>query len=196
MPSKIHMAPQKYYHIFNRGNNRQLLFKEHDNYRYFLQLAKRHVGSSVDFFAFVLLPDHFHFLIRVKPQEELEKLGITDAPKLSRKFANWFSTYAKAFNKRYNQVSSVFEDRFERIEVDSDNYLSYLVYYIHSNPEKHQLIDNYKDWEHSSYSTFQTTNQSKLILKDEVIDWFGSIDEFNEFHNTAHAQWTYLERQP
>ncbi len=60
-----------YYHIYNRGIDSCNLFKEPDNYEYFLSLYDKYISSLADTFAWVLMPNHFHFLIRLKEDAEV-----------------------------------------------------------------------------------------------------------------------------
>ena len=56
----------QYYHLYNRGNNKEALFKEGRNYYYFLDLYKKYIYPMADLYAYCLLPTHFHFIIRIK----------------------------------------------------------------------------------------------------------------------------------
>ncbi len=70
MTSPTPLQYGQYYHIYNRGNNRENLFYEERNYRYFLKLYARHVQPVVDTFAYCLLHNHFHSLVYIKTEEE------------------------------------------------------------------------------------------------------------------------------
>ena len=65
------METGTFYHYFNRGNNRENLFKEEANYNYFLQLLKKHITPVVDVYSYCLLPNHFHLVIKTKELEQL-----------------------------------------------------------------------------------------------------------------------------
>ena len=65
------LAPEQFYHIFNRTNNRETLFYDHQDHRYFLKQYKRFVAPYVHTHAFCLIPNHFHFAIRIKSAKEL-----------------------------------------------------------------------------------------------------------------------------
>jgi len=54
------------YHIYNQGNNRQLLFFNRENYLYFLQKIRMHLLPYADLLAYCLMPNHFHFMVEVK----------------------------------------------------------------------------------------------------------------------------------
>ena len=69
-----HIVPMEYgkfYHICNRGVNREDLFRNDDNYRYFLKLYAKHVEPVADTFAWCLLKNHFHLLVRIKEEHEI-----------------------------------------------------------------------------------------------------------------------------
>lgn len=60
------LLPGHYYHIYNRGNNGETLFREDRNYRYFLQLYAKHIAPVAETYAYCLMPNHFHFLVQVR----------------------------------------------------------------------------------------------------------------------------------
>ena len=65
------LVPDNFYHIYNRGINSCDLFREMENYEYFLWLFDKHLKLMYDTFSWVLMPNHFHFLIKVKTKEEI-----------------------------------------------------------------------------------------------------------------------------
>lgn len=67
----------KYYHIYNRGNNGENLFIAERNYAYFLNLYAKHIGPVAETFAYCLLRNHFHLLIRIKNDQKFPDSGIT-----------------------------------------------------------------------------------------------------------------------
>jgi REP element-mobilizing transposase RayT len=72
MSNPIPLQHGKYYHIYNRGNNRENIFFEERNYRYFLQLYAKYIQPIADTYAYCLLYNHFHVLVRIKSIEELQ----------------------------------------------------------------------------------------------------------------------------
>ena len=60
-----------FYHIYNRGINRERIFVEETNYEYFLKLIKKHILAIADIYAYCLLNNHFHLLVRIKSEKEL-----------------------------------------------------------------------------------------------------------------------------
>jgi REP element-mobilizing transposase RayT len=186
MPEKLQFDP--IYHIYNRGNNRENLFRSRENYLYFLKLFSEHVAPVVVVFAYCLLPNHFHFLLRLKSREEI--LGNPDLtgfwkPVRSNRphqpFSNCFNAYTKAFNNRYQRTGALFERPFGRKLVDSPRYFNNLVVYIHRNPQKHGLVDDFRDWPYSSYEAVLSEKPTQ-IARAAVLDWFGTRADFCHSH--------------
>lgn len=188
----VPLQPGVYYHIYNRGNNRENLFLENRNYPYFLNLYAKHIEPVADTYAYNLMRNHFHLSVRIKTEEEwiktsqvLETCEVSDAKKKkfdpSQNFSNFFNAYAKSINKGYGRTGSLFEERFGRIPVLDDSYFATLIFYIHYNPQKHRFVDDFRDWQWSSYHTLVGTGKTRL-KRDEVLNFFGNVDEFKKFH--------------
>ena len=107
MTSPSPLRLDTYYHIFNRGNNRQNIFLETRNYDYFLKLYGKYIDPVVETFAYCLLRNHFHILIRTRTVEEQKRIFVDShfPPKFnqdfqplepSRQFSHFFNAYAKA----------------------------------------------------------------------------------------------------
>jgi hypothetical protein len=179
MPSPAAIVPDCYYHIYNRGNNRGNIFKEHRNYEYFMRQYWKHAEPIADTFAYCLLMNHFHILIRTKPAEILERIPRGHKPGLI--LGNFFNGYAKAINKAYNRTGSLFENPFERRPVLSLAHLQNLVCYIHRNPQRHGIVPDFRQYSYSSYPLFIQDNPTPLKTKT-VLDWFGGYDNFYIAH--------------
>lgn len=187
------------YHIFNRGNNRDNLFIEERNYAYFLQLYTRYIPPVAITYAYCLLRNHFHLLVRIKSPEEQEASWKkpTRSPMQvpftiknpSQQFGNLFNAYTKAINKRFQRTGSLFENPFERIEITTQSHLLHLVAYIHCNPQKHGLIDDFRSWPYSSYHQLNSQDP-ELAETSEVLSWFGGVDAFHEYHDNPDLETT------
>ena len=128
------------YHIFNRGNNSEKIFFEEENYRYFLKLLKKYIVPVADIYAYCLLQNHFHFLVRIKEKKEIDfqklKYSTVDKPievSASRQFSHFLNAYSQAINKKFGRTGSLFEKRFERKEITDENYLRQVILYINNN---------------------------------------------------------------
>jgi REP element-mobilizing transposase RayT len=144
-------------------------------------------------FAYCLLPNHFHFALRTRTEEEQEayhreQIGpfLENGPifKLrdpSRAFNNLFIAYSRAFNKATNRTGALFERPFERKIVDNHRYLMTLIAYIHHNPQKHGFVDNFRDWPWTSYGAVLSDKPTKLN-RDEVLAWYDGRSHFIDAH--------------
>ncbi|MCW3125787.1 MAG: hypothetical protein JWO03_1445 [Bacteroidetes bacterium] len=182
----IKLLENQYYHIFNRGNNKENVFIQAKNYSYFLKRYDYYLSEYIDTFAYCLLPNHFHLLIRVKPYSQfplqtktLKKLENDE--KVSEQFRLLFMSYAKSINIQEDRVGSLFQKNFRRKLVDNEKYFSHLVYYIHANPQLHGICEDFRVYEHSSYERILSDRSSKLF-KEEVLKWFGSKEAYTAFH--------------
>lgn len=167
------------YHIYNRGNNKENIFKEEKNYHYFLGLMEKHLLSVADIYCYCLLKNHFHLLLRIKDPDFIAE-KYRNKPYLP--FSHLFNSYSKSINKAYNRTGSLFQEHFHRKRVSDEKYLKQLVAYIHLNPEKHKFCDNYKDYPYSSYSAY--ISKAKLFIdKEYIMNFFGTYQNFEFWHN-------------
>jgi len=194
------------YHVYNRGINSCNIFKEDDNYRYFLSLYEKYVDPIAETYAWVLMPNHFHFLVRVNaapaataattPVRVLNPDGGSSSGSTigtpSQQLSKLFNSYAQAFNKRFARHGSLFERPFKRKIVKDDNYLRQLVLYIHNNPVHHGFCDDPEDYPWSSYQTCITEKPTKL-KRDTVIKLFNDKANFIYMHNEK-MEITKIER--
>jgi len=173
----------KYYHLFNRGINSCDLFTEKTNYEYFLNLYNRYIDQIADTYAFVLMKNHFHFLVRIKDKQDFPGFGNSEDLKPPyRYFSNLFNAYCKAFNKKYSRTGSLFEKNVHRKRIDNQEYLKQVLLYIHNNPVHHRFCVRPEDYPWSSYKT-NIAIQSTKLKKDAVIGWFDNIGNFKYYHN-------------
>jgi putative transposase len=152
MPSRrIPLQAGNFYHIYNRGNNRQNIFfvgvasqyENRENYLHFLRLMREHlVTNGVDLLAYCLMPNHYHFLVYLRDEN------------LSAAMHRLSVAYTKAINKRFNRSGALFQGRFQSIHVNDTNYLIHLAHYIHLNPVAAGFVDRSEEWEFSSYSEY------------------------------------------
>ena len=183
----------KYYHLFNRGINGENIFREERNYIFFLEKWKTYLSPVFETFAYCLLKNHFHFLIRIK-EEEIKiqnKEGIEYIADPSRQLSHMLNSYAQAFNKTHHRTGSLFESPIKRKLVDDETYLLKLVSYNHFNPQKHQFENDFRIYPHSSYHRIISGENSFLNSK-EVIEWFGDISNFIFFHDSYEEEKEFL----
>ena len=175
MKSEV-LEKDHYYHIYNRGINSCKIFLNEDNYSYFIRLFIKHLVPYVTVYAYCLLNNHFHFVIRVDAKPEI----------VSQKFSNFFNAYVKAFNNAHNRTGALFERPFKRIRLDSEHYLRNLIVYVNTNPAKHDILYNFEDYSFSSYH--QTViNNSQIISPGEVLNLFDDLENFKYVHQAKRT---------
>lgn len=191
------------YHIYNRGNNREKLFRSKKCYQYFLKLCRRHILPVAEIQAWCLLPNHYHFLALIRTEEEQYKYyrqGLKETEvatqfkrrNASRGFANAFSTYAMAINRTYNRTGSLFQDRFKRKEVCHPGYQTHLINYIHFNPAKHRIVAEAMDYPWSSIAAYLEGQVDPVLgckprqVFDSGRDYVEQFSKFtrNEFYSS------------
>ena len=188
------------YHVYNRTNNRELLFLSSENYLFFLRKYDDYLHSILDTFSWCLLPNHFHLLVRVKTEADIckfiqakeyklqttteklfldKKLLLTEL--VERAFKRFFQSYSQAFNKMYNRQGNLFYKPFKRIKVDRDSQFTQAVVYIHANPLKQQLVKDFCLDKWSSWKSLLSESPTRLLRK-ELLEWFGGKDLFIQTH--------------
>jgi len=195
MSKPISLEYGNYYHIYNRGNNRENIFIEKRNYRYFLNLYAKYIEPVTNTYAYCLLPNHFHFLVRIKAISEQEEDKNAISFKASQQFSNLFNAYTKAINRSYQRTGSLFQRPFARIQITSQKYFNRLVIYIHQNPQKHSLVEDFRNWPYSSYHALLSRKPTRL-QRNDVLTWFGSAKNIETSHQKKIAQYQVAELVP
>lgn len=140
MPSKnINRVnvPDSYYHIYARGGNKNTIFYDDADYKYFLKLFDRYLATEpvinktggiypsyvdqVELLAYCIMSNHFHFLIYQ-----------VNVPYLEKFMKSIMTSYGMYFNLRYKRTGHVFESRYKSIRIDQESYLQHITRYIHN----------------------------------------------------------------
>ena len=173
----------QYFHIYNRGVNSEDLFKEKKNYYYFLQQYILYCSEALETYAYCLLKNHFHLLAYVKKNIEVPRKNGEGMFRLnaSKQLSHFFNSYAQSINKMYDRTGPLFESPFERKLIDNDSYLASAICYCHHNPQLHGFVNDFKDWEFSSYHAI-IDNDNTFVSSQKVTDLFGGSTRFKEAH--------------
>lgn len=175
------LCVDKFYHIYNHAVASENLFITKDDYILFLRKYEKIASPYFNVYSYCLMPNHFHFLIKVKSIEELDILGLKKSDNihnfLSQKLGNFFNSYTKSYNIIHNRKGGLFIDSFKRISIDSEMYLRKLIIYIHNNPVNHGFVQKPENWIYSSFKNI-FYNSKKKIEYISVIDWFGDKENY------------------
>jgi len=168
---KVIFVQGGYYHLYNRGADRQLIFRSDENYRFLLKRVKNYADEwLVSVIAYCLMPNHYHFVLRQDG----------DSP-LSNFAQAVFNSYTKAFNKMYDRSGTLFEGPFQAIAVTEEVYLTHLCRYVHRNPLEAHLVVNPNDWPYSNYSEWIDQREGTLVDREFVRDRFATPEAYIKF---------------
>jgi len=154
------------YHILSRGNERRDIFSDDDDCQAFLSVLKEMSERfEVDLFAYVLMRNHYHLLIR------------TNQPNLSKSMQWAGTTYTRRFNVKHSRSGHLFQGRFKSFIVQNDAYLTQLSCYIHRNPLRAGLVSRLADYHWSSYRAYAyKANHADWLKKVLILSQFGGQD--------------------
>ncbi len=191
---KVPLEADQFFHIFNHANGSEQLFRNDDNYAYFLKKYHKHIVPIADTYAYCLMPNHFHLLVKIKPLTTLTKFETLAKYKnvsdfLSKQFSNWFSSYAQSYNVVYKRKGNLFMRPFGRIKIGTSQYLQNVLCYIHQNPVHHFFVRQPEDWKYSSYTAFYSSSKT-LLQRDEVVQWFDDKENFRYVHEQSTEKYS------
>ena len=196
----------EFYHIYNRGNSKQKIFHDKEDYRHFVGLLFacnsvnnfRSYGlnkgeSPFDFErgnllvsigAYTLMPNHFHILVTE-----------TENGSISKFMQKLTTAYVMYYNKKYQRTGSLFEGKFKSQYLNTDRYLKYIFSYIHLNAvklidkdwkekgikNKKETLDYLDNYEYSSYVDYKGNErlQNKILNYKAFPVYFNSKKEFS-----------------
>lgn len=158
MPRGARLAfPNAFYHVFNRGINKQPIFINDQDYWFFLEKL-RQLQSKYDHsvYAYCLMPNHFHLSLRTR------KVSVS---KIMSSLATSYSIY---FNRTYGHFGSIFQNRFKSILIENDHYFLALARYIYLNPVKSSLVSDPLDYPYSSIREALKKEPLKILNQDQA----------------------------
>jgi putative transposase len=208
------LVPDTSFHIFNHANGFDNVFKEAENYRFFLEKYQLHIAPIAETYAYCLMPNHFHLVVRIRKREVIENLirnknnslvvntsnsntskvlnfgSVTDneiEKFLSKQFANLFSSYTQSFNKVYHRMGSLFIKNFKREPIADKTHFFNAIVYTHRNPIHHGFCKGFEEWPYSSYPGI-IYGVEGIVENDKMLKMAGSIDDFIELHKINLAR--------
>lgn len=164
----------EYYHVYNRGNNRQQIFFNKENYLFFLRKIRVQILPYSEIIAYCLMPNHFHFLLRANEKGLTGRNSFGGKPmqELAYRIGILLSSYSQAINKQNGSTGSLFQQKTKaKILTDTDNgkiisYFEYCFHYIHQNPVAGQVVSNPEAWPFSSYLDYVGLRNGTLCTKE------------------------------
>jgi len=188
--------PDTVFHVYNHGNAEDNIFREEENYYYFLKRYAHYIYPVARTYAFCLLSNHFHLMVRIRTLKEIETFFKVDedpqgfqnpeglrniSNSISHQFGTFLNAYTKAYNNYYDRKGGLFRNTTDRKPVKNKTYYKNLITYIHQNPVKHGIVEKARQWPFSSYQIILSRKETQLERR-EVLNWFGGKDAFVESH--------------
>jgi putative transposase len=174
MPRPLRIAPAGLcFHVLNRGNNRQPLFRKDKDYQAFLAILQQAVERfDVDLFCWCLMPNHWHLVLRPRSHSALSR------------FMAWLSlTHVRRHHGHYSSFSGhLYQGRFKSFPVEEDEYFLSLCRYIQANPLRAKMVARAENWRWSSLRQQLKDgeiNPSPALTEwpvDRPADWIGVVN--------------------
>jgi Transposase and inactivated derivatives len=183
----MHFVPNSFYHIYNRGNDKKLIFHSERNYIFFQKKLKVHLQDFCNIVAFCIMPNHFHLLVYVPEESQgLNKLPNQSQQVLARKLGTILSSYSQAINKQEGSVGSLFQQKTKAKLLENNQQAIICFHYIHQNPLKANLVNSFSDWPYSSFQEYINTDKIGICNKDiasDLLDVPKDPKRFSEISN-------------
>ena len=197
-------APDCYYHIVNRGNGKQDIFLDDEDSKFFIfrlrenlfptdfrkshpihsrlngrwqYIRKALPDGAFTLLCYCLMPNHFHLLIRQNALVNINKL-----------ISKVCTSYSKYFNKKYERVGHVLQDKFKAVLVASDAQLLWVSAYIHQNPQVAGLVSKLNDYAWSSYPDYAGLRSGSLCEKSILISMAGGAVQYKKFVDESYEK--------
>lgn len=186
------LSNDSYYHIYNRGVEKRIIFTCERDYQRFLQILyyyqftgpkpafSKHLQFKIkDFYnnpkiveiiCYCLMPNHFHLLVK-----QLQDNGISEF------MGKVLNSYTKYFNTKYKRVGPLFQGTFKTVLVENEYQLIHISRYIHLNPYVSELVKSLEWYPHSSYHHYIGLASDKLCAGDDVLGYFKDKNDYKEF---------------
>ena len=159
MPRKPRFfLPEIPIHIVVRGNNKQIIFAEEDDFQAYINaMAESLIATETKLHAYVLMSNHVHLLVSAMIPENISKL----IQGIGRK-------YVPYFNHKYGRTGTIWEGRFKASSIDSDQYMLACYRYIEMNPVRAKMVNAPADYKWSSYGGNALGHPSKVLSPHDL----------------------------
>jgi putative transposase len=171
-----------YYHICVRGVNHSKIFVLMHEYDSLLNLIPKYIEPFADLFAYCILQDHFHMMIKVKSETENMDQFVFWPEYPNEKFSDFLKAYTQSMHKTIGGTGRLFQYPFGRMAITSEDQFKTVIAYIHQNPHKHKVFDDFRTYKYSSYNRI-LSEKPGIVKSDKVLEWFSGRERYLEFHN-------------
>jgi REP element-mobilizing transposase RayT len=183
-PLRVHYEGATY-HVFSKGNNDEYIFCEEDKESFLVWLAKGAEIFKVDVYAYCIMGNHYHLLIRTRE----DNLSL---------FMHYLGSAYATYMAKKGWKGHVFAGRYKSICVDEEEYLLVLSRYIHLNPVRAAIVERPEEYRWSSYTSYIGETKAPHWLKVErLLEYFGSgADPKSRYREFVESDIEFLSSYP
>ncbi|MEW5952564.1 MAG: transposase [Bacillota bacterium] len=175
------------YHVIVRGNEKRKIFlDDEDRNKYFYYLIETKKVQEYTLYGYCLMDNHIHLLLYTKNND------------ISGLMKRINTRYAVYFNKKYDRVGHLFQDRYKSEAVEDERYLLAVLRYIHDNPVKAGLSEHPSNYNWNSYNAYilEKSRFRELLSIEPILNIFSkdlnkAIDLFIEFSSQDNMENTF-----
>lgn len=164
MPRKNRIwYPGLIYHVTARGNRKESIFKDENDYKMYLHCieeAVKYYSNKYKIISYCLMTNHVHLQVK------------TEDIHIGRLIGRINFIYAMSFNKKYDYIGHLFQGRYASEVIDDDKYLLQASKYIHRNPVRAKLVAKPEDYRWSSYNMYIGREEENIISSDMLLSYF------------------------
>jgi putative transposase len=144
------------YHVLNRGNGRQMVFHDDEDYASFVELiglaCKR---RRMRVLAFCLLPNHFHLVLRPHKDGDLGR------------WMQWLLTsHVRRYHRKYGGSGHIWQGRYKAFPASDDAHLLTMIRFVERNPLRSRLVKDARRWRWSSLALWKSREKPDWLIED------------------------------
>jgi len=164
MPRAARMvAPNMVYHVISRGNDRQWVFNDREDFERYIEICKRYKDRyGFRLYHWVLMSNHVHLVMETKEEGPLCKI----MQGINLSYALWFS-------RKNRKVGHLWQDRFKSALIEKESYLLECGRYVERNPLRAGLVEDPKNYPWTSYRVYAYGEHDGITDKHDVYESFG-----------------------
>lgn len=165
MPTKRRQwYPGASYHVTARGNHKNNIFNNKEDFIYYLGLIKEtlqyYIDDEYEILSYCLMTNHVHMMIKVKEKPLGPFIGRIN------------SKYAKYYNKKYDYIGHLFQDRYFSEVIKSDYQILQTSKYIHLNPVRAKMVEMPENYKWSTYAMYIGKEKEEIICSNMILSYF------------------------
>lgn len=165
------IIPNFPHHILNRGNNKEIIFFDDEDFKFFLRQVKKYKEKyGIKIYHYCVMPNHHHFLVEPPTSQALINF-----------MHDLMTVYAQHVQRKYGKGGHIWQGRYKSPVIEREDYLAQCGYYIEDNPRRAGLVIDLKDWPWSSYHFYAFGKPDSIVDVDpEYLKLGATLEERQE----------------